>query len=389
MSTQAPNLYDLSDEELLQTDLSKFDTEVEDTEEEVEEPQEELDEVDDSEEGEADDESETESDDEEDFEEETDEEDETESDEPDDSTNDSDPEEGTEDDVEEEEDPEESDEEEEENLEEQGIQELRDFYQAVTAEFRANGKDMQIFNPSDIQSLMQQGINYSQKMAGLKPIIAIGKTLKQHGLDDPDKISYLIDLHNKDPKAIAKLIKDSEMDVYEYDEATADDYKPSNKVKEETPLDEVMSDLESSPRYQDLINAVATKWDLASRQQIADNPGVLRVLSKQMEDGTFDRITAGVEYQHMIGKLKDIPYIQAYAMVEEQLNSSNVQQEPEAPKATSFKATRPVKKKVSSTAKKRKAASPQSGNNVAEEVFNPLTVSDEELLEYMEQQSKF
>lgn len=388
MSDNTPELYELSDEELLKMDLSKFDTVVEDTEVEDEEPLEELDEVDDSEESEADDESGTEFDEDEDFEEETDEDDESDTDEPDEPSNDTEPfDEDTQDDEDEEEDPEEEDNEDTKNY---GQKELQEFYSTVTASFRANGKDIQISDPADIISLMQQGINYSQKMAKLKPSMGVLRTLEEHGLVDPDKISFLIDLHNKDPKAIAKLIKDSEIDVYEFDEDKANDYVPTNKVQEESPLQDVLNDLEGAPGFQDMLSTVTSDWDVAGRQAIVDKPGLLHILQEQKQAGLFDQVMAGIEHQRMLGKLKGMDSLEAYIEVETQIRNANQPEPiPDEPAAKKFTAPRPTKKKVSNNSKKRKAASPQTGNNVAEEEFNPLAVSDEELIEYMEQQSRF
>ena len=35
-------------------------------------------------------------------------------------------------------------------------------------------------------------------------------------LNDADKITYLIDLYNKQPEAIAKLVKEADIDLYSF-----------------------------------------------------------------------------------------------------------------------------------------------------------------------------
>lgn len=380
-----PNIYEMSDEELSSIDLETLSTVVEEEpKEEDDEELEEQPEVEDTEaeSEEADNESETEADDDEDFEQETPE-DSDESEEV--ATNDEDnaaATDSTPDNVDNKNKADGTDEKETTGVD------YEDFYKQVTAKFKAVGKDVQISDPSDIMSLMQQGIGYSQKMAGLKPIIAIGKTLKEHGLDDPAKVSYLIDLHNKDPKAIAKLIKESGTDLYEFDVDAGDDYVASNKVREETKLQTVMDDLSHSDSFNGLIDTVASEWDDESKKFIIDNPNVLRVLSQQVDSGLYAQINDAIEYQRMVGKLRDMPYIEAYSYVESQLAAQGKPQaKPE--NAEGFKAPRPKPKAKGDNSKKRKATSPQSGASAAKETFNPLEVSDEELLKIMNQQTKF
>lgn len=105
----------------------------------------------------------------------------------------------------------------------------QEFYNTLTKPFKANGREFQVTNPNDMIALMQKGLNYSKKMEEIKPNLNLIKTLEQYGLTDESKLSYLIDLHNKKPEAIAKLIKDSEIDLYEFDTEQAEQYVPQIK----------------------------------------------------------------------------------------------------------------------------------------------------------------
>lgn len=263
------------------------------------------------------------------------------------------------------------------------LEELQSFYDAITAEFKANGKMMSISNPSDIKTLVQQGINYSKRMAELKPGINVLRTLEEHGLMDNDKISYLIDLHNKDPKAIAKLVKDSGIEAYDLETEDTDGYVPTNKVQEVSKFQETVKELNSSPKFNTLLQTMSTSWDTVSQKFVIDNPNVLRVLNDQLESGEFDKITAAVDYERACNRLQDIPYIEAYSIVEQNLQTGASSNNP-AEKAPVIKAPRPKPKAASNNSKKRKVASPNSGNSVKEEEFNPLTASDEEIMKMAE-----
>ena len=377
------NNYEMSDEEFAKLDLNDLEQEEENTpdeeeEETLEEQPEEEDEYEESEE--ADNESETEADDEEDLEEQETSEEEDDSVETDTNVEDNDDQEEVT--------PEEVDSENEtEDSDEKTNDEYKNFYDAITSTFKAAGKEVQISNPDDIKALMQQGISYSQKMAAMKPGLNILRTLDQHNLNDPVKISYLIDLHNKKPEAIAKLIKDSEIDIYDFDtEEKSSSYVPDTKVRDQTKLEEVVNELSTSEGFSEVFNTISTEWDVASRQAIIDNPGLLKIIQAQKESGAYDRIVEAVAHERMLGRLTEVNYIDAYVAVEQGMFGTQKAVE-DKPKKT-FKASRP-KAKPTNNSNKRKVASPNSSSNKAEDTFNPLEVSDEELLQIMEQNSKY
>ena len=376
------NNYELSDEEFAKLDLNDLEQEEENTPEEeeeetLEEQPEEEDEYEESEE--ADNESETEADNEEYLEEQETSEEEDDSVETDTNVEDNDDqEEVTPEEVDSENETQESD--------EKSNDEYKAFYEAITGSFRAAGKEVQISNPDDIKALMQQGISYSQKMAAMKPGLNILRTLDKHDLNDPDKISFLIDLHNRDPQAIAKLVKDSKIDLYEFDNDEESTYVPRNKIVEETKIESVVEDLKHLPSFSVLLDSVNGEWDEDSKKFVVDNPQVLKVLTAQVESGMFKKITDAIEYEQMLGRLKDVPYIEAYSIIESQMSQGSSPKQ-DKPKKT-FKASRP-KAKPTNNSNKRKVASPNSSSNKSEDTFNPLTVSDEELLQIMEQNSKY
>ena len=258
------------------------------------------------------------------------------------------------------------------------------FYAAITQPFKANGKTVQITDPSDVIRLVQQGMNYSQKMATIKGSMAIIKTLEQNGLASADKLSYLIDLHNKKPEAIAKLVKDSELDVYSLDTDKADDYVPVNQLAEYSELEAVLEELgQNSAVFSAVVSTVADKWDEKSKSIIGENPDIMRVLNQHAEIGLFDKVMAKVETAQMLGKIpSNTPLISVYYQYEQELLAEAKQAE--QPKT--FTAPRPTQAKPASNVNnnKNKAALPGAGstsnnnNNI-----DPLAMSDEEVLQYM------
>lgn len=377
-------MYSMSDEELAKADFDQFITDEDEVSEDEEQQPEPVEDETESEAGNA----EPEIDD--DVDEPTDEETATENEDEDSA----DPDEAnvfdnaTEDSTQEEADDEtakdtEEDETVEEDTDNSDVEELKKFYEEITSEFKANGRMMSITNPSDIKALMQQGINYSKRMAELKPSMGILRTLEQHGLMDNDKISYLIDLHNKDPKAIAKLVKDSGIEAYDLENEDTEDYVPVNKVQEETKFQAVVNELKTSPKFNELLNTIATSWDTESMQFIVSNPNVLRVFEKQLDSGDFDKIMKTVEYERLCGRLQDVSMIEAYSTVENQLNVGTAPSKP-AEKKPAFTAPRPKPVTKSNNSKKRKVASPNANPNEQVSSFDPLTASDEEIMRIAE-----
>ncbi|ANB91476.1 hypothetical protein MOVS_05205 [Moraxella ovis] len=271
----------------------------------------------------------------------------------------------------------------------------QEFYNTLTKPFKANGREFQITNPNDMIALMQKGLNYSKKMEEMKPNLNLIKTLEQYGLTDESKLSYLIDLHNKKPEAIAKLIKDSEIDLYEFDTEQANHYVPQSKVVHKSQLEEVISEVvDANPEFNSVLNSIYTDWDNQSKQAVIDNPNILRIISEQQTNGIYDKIMNIMEYEKAVGRLQGTAYLQAYSEIENRLLGGSTEgqasQQPQQ-QAQAFTAPRPNQTNNSSNTseQKRKVASPSTNTTKpSTEVIDPLKMSDEELIAYMEKLNK-
>ena len=261
-------------------------------------------------------------------------------------------------------------------------------YEKLTRPFRANGKEMQVKNIDDAIALMQMGANYNKKMAALKPNLKLLKLLETNDLLSEEKLSFLIDVQKKNPAAISKLIKESGIDPLDLDESKAADYKPSvRRIDDrEIELDQVLEDIQDSPAYHKTLNVVAKEWDQASRQIIAEQPQLLKVLNAHMENGIFDMIAKELEHERMMGRLAGLSDIEAYRKIGDAIHArggfnSLGRQGNAAPAAKPM--TPPSKPKPESVEKvkeKKRAASPtaMSTPKAPPKEFNPLAMSDEE-----------
>ena len=252
-------------------------------------------------------------------------------------------------------------------------------YDQIMSEFKANGKMMQVSSPEDAIQLMQMGANYRQKMLDLKPARKVFKLLQDNNMLDEGVLGHLIDLHNRKPEAIAKLIKDADFDTYSIDEEALQTYNPSstNVSDSSLELDDILGDMFKSEYGQRAVHVITSEWDEASRRYFADNPHDMRIIENHMQDGTFDKIMQVVAQERTLGRLEGITDLDAYkaiggAMAERgMISTGRHQQQPIA--------TKKVAQQATSNKARKAAASPASASKEAQSgVVNYMAMSDAE-----------
>lgn len=265
----------------------------------------------------------------------------------------------------------------------------------IFAPFSANGKEMQVKNADEAIALMQMGANYNKKMAALKPNLKLLKLLETNGLLSEEKLSYLIDLSNKDVGAINKLVKDSGIDPMDLAAEKADEYKPTVRAvnEKELELDEVLDEIKQTPAYQRTLTVVGKEWDVQSREIVADTPQLLKIINSHVQSGIYDQIIAEVERERMFGRLQGVPDIAAYKQVGDAIqarggfdrlgatgSTTGQQTSAASPVVVPPKLRTPDDSKLKD--KRRAAASASSATSSAPSTtpkdFNPLAMSDEE-----------
>ena len=202
-----------------------------------------------------------------------------------------------------------------------------DFYKKVSAPFKANGKEMQVRSAEDVVRLMQMGIDYSRNMQLMKPMKAMDAMLKTHGLNDPAKISYLIDVKNGKPEAIMKLLKDNNIDPLDLN--TADDapiYRQSNYQQDPKDQDfqEAIDNTMARPGGRELIADVNAMWDDKSKEALREEPAIFDNLLAQKDSGVYEQVKTELEYQRSLNFLTNVPFLQAYHQVSQAMEKAGV-----------------------------------------------------------------
>lgn len=275
----------------------------------------------------------------------------------------------------------------------------QEFHAKITAPFKANGKDYQISSPEEAISLMQKGLNYNAKMNGIKDYVSAGRMLEQHELlNKPEELAFLIDLYNKKPEAMAKLIKDSGIDAYELGEEKAEGYKPtpiqapSENVYQ---LREIIAANKEDAHF-NAMYADVTNWDDTSQQAILNNPDTLLVLQAHKANGAYDTIMKRVNHAIDVQGSK-VPVANLYFQFGKEIYGSgngggnNNAQATHSTNNTSAKVTKTVDPKL---AEKRKnlgglkntvKSKSTSQASTAEDIYS---MSDEEFEQYERNNAK-
>ena len=256
-------------------------------------------------------------------------------------------------------------------------------YERLTKSFKANGKDITVSNVDEAISLMQMGANYNKKMAALKPNLKLLKLLENNKLLDEAKLSYLIDLDKKNPEAITKLLKDSGIDPLDVDLEKDSEYKPNTYTVDdrELALDEVLGELQDTPSYSQTLDIVGNKWDGPSKQVVADNPQILKIINDHVARGIYGIISKEVERERLFGRLNGVSDLEAYRTVGDNLQANGGFDHLNPTTKTVVKVAAPIKKVADPAlvSKKRAASSTQkAAPSSAPADFNPLGMSDEE-----------
>jgi hypothetical protein len=266
-------------------------------------------------------------------------------------------------------------------------------YKRILSPFKASKTTMQVHNIDDAIKLMQMGADYSSKMKAIKPNLKLVSMLEREGLLDENKLNNLIDISKKNPKAIAKLIKDSGIDPLDIDTEEEVDYKPNNYgiSDKEFALNQAIDDIRESKSFDQTLNIMSKDWDQESKKIVSDHPDIINVINTHVEMGIYDRVNGIVEQERAVGRLKDVPDVVAYKQVAEYLQSQGVLFDKEEHNNLSPSASVPKKTKANKDAKfkqKRKAAAStkKTSSKKTKVEKDYLKMSDED---FMKEASQF
>ena len=267
----------------------------------------------------------------------------------------------------------------------EGVIDYEAEYKKLMGPFKANGQEMTAKNADDAITLMQMGANYHKKMAGMKSSLKTLKLLEKNNLLDPDKLNYLIDLNNKNPEAITKLLKDSGIDPLDVNVKDESTYTPTPRSVSDTEmdLDQVLESIQETPTYSRTLNVLTKEWDETSKNAVANTPHIISVINGHIADGTYDTVMKAVNYERSLGKLQGVSDLEAYKSTGDVLYAAGKLGTPAAATVVKPVVDPSVASEEAKRRERKKAASPtKTTATTTAAPFNPLDLSDEEFAKF-------
>lgn len=200
------------------------------------------------------------------------------------------------------------------------------FQQAIQAPIKADGKEITIRSAEDAIRFIQQGVNYSRRMQEMKPMKAMNRMLTDHGLNDPGKLSYLIDLAKGDKTAITKLLKDNNLDPMDLDVSAETGYQAKSYAgnPQDNAFRDALDNVTAIPEGQALVADIHSHWDDASKAKLHADPSILGNLLELRQSGVYQQVTDELTYQRSMGYLTETPFLQAFDQVGEAMKRAGV-----------------------------------------------------------------
>ena len=266
-------------------------------------------------------------------------------------------------------------------------------YEGLLQPIKANGKEIQLKSHAELIQLAQQGANYTRKMQDIAPHRKTLLMLENNGIDQ-EQLSFLIDLKKKDPAAIQKFLKESEINPLDIDVEAESLYKPGNHrvTDEEANFRTAIDDASTSETGRVVLQAINGTWDQASKELLFSQPGIIETMIQQQEAGFYERIAGEVDRRRVLGQIPSgMNFLQAYKTVGDQMVAAgqlqdlvekqvpSVQTPPVAAAPVAVRVA-PVKPAVVANPKVEAAAPTRAAPNAAKKIVNPLAMSDDDFM---------
>ena len=185
---------------------------------------------------------------------------------------------------------------------------------------KANGKEFEM-TLDELKQTASKGMDYLKKTTALKPYRTMIAAMEENKVS-PEDINLLIDLKKGNKEAIAKLIKENEVDVYDLPEAN--DYKPQEYRQSETALEmkEVLSTISKDAEFS-RTSEIYAAFDDQTKAFLNEDPSRIVGLHNDVTTGVFDKVLPIAEKKAMIDGY-NAPFLQYYLQAgQEILNANN------------------------------------------------------------------
>ena len=269
------------------------------------------------------------------------------------------------------------------------------FHDEIMKPFKANGRTVELKTPEEAIRLMQMGAGFGRKLQDLQPHLKTLKMLEKNNLLDETELSYLIDIRNKNPDAIKKLIKDSGIDPLDLNVEDNVSYTPQNHAvsDNEMKFQEALDEVRQNPTGNETISLINQTWDQESKALLWNSPEIISVIQSQRDNGIYDQIVSEIDRMKLLGNIPaNTPLLKAYKIAGDALQAAGSFDTP--PSATTTTTNPPAVVQPQVIATRREAPKAQVANNdkaraasvtpttsrKAATVINPLEMADDDFI---------
>ncbi len=264
---------------------------------------------------------------------------------------------------------------------------------------KANGTEITLKDADEALRLIQKGAGYEKKMEQLKPARKAAAMLEAAGFLGNDlALGEMLDLYTGNPKALAKLIKDLKIDIFELDLDGGDQYKPTSHLQtdEAVTFNETLKEVRTLEGGKEALALIDT-WDQPSKDAIWGNAQAVRQIFEYKQSGVYDAVATEVERRRTLGQIPaGTPFIQAFKQVGDEMAAKAAEETPSGP-AVEEPVTPPVsepakpaprtpvhsgpapKKVETPDARAVAAASPRVGAGAAKQIPDIYSLSDKDI----------
>lgn len=286
-------------------------------------------------------------------------------------------------------DEEESNEDTDEDTQETSEIDYKAFYEEVTSDYKANGKEMPgIKDPKDFKTALSMASNYALKTSAIKPHMARIKMLE--GVTD-EELNEMMDFKNRNPEAIKKALKEAGIDPLDIDDTEESTYQPTDHRISDSELEfeEAIEPIKNTPEFVKTTEVVTKVWDQRSKNEMLENPQLLVALNAEIQMGRYDIIQGHIDQAKLLGKdngRSDLEMYQEIATImNQQAAAASTQTDSIAPlEKPKTKVTKPATK-----AQKQAAGINTKKSTKVVKKYDPATLSDAEFNELMAKGAKF
>ena len=255
---------------------------------------------------------------------------------------------------------------------------------------KASGRTIQLKNMDQVINRVQLAEDYHRKMASMRPHLKTIKTLeKAQLLGNDEELNFLLELKDRKPEAVKRLIAESGIDpmeiVDEEELSKSKEYRPGNYMvsDSEVAIDQAFEDISQSPAYNDTIDVLANRLDPKSKEIISEHPDYIKALNSDIENGLYDQIINEVNYQKEMGYIpQQLSDIEAYIGTVQYLAQQEMMAEQQKQQQQQNQPT-PQQERPQNVRQRKSMKSPGGGSKRPKNKFDPIEIlemSDEDFM---------